>query len=205
MDLRKEWQKLHQDKFHYSPINKEQIMKAIYQESTTTIAILKKRLKGKLYWIIFFISVGLLWMSFSLDNTELLKLQAFFVLNYIIGLIFVGWQYRKIDADINIADQTLSLMKKQNKAVTQALKLENLWGVEAFPLFIIGGLLLGDIYEGKKIIDIFQDSSFLLLALGCILFLTPIMYALTKKMNEKVFGTELENLQNNIRRLEDLA
>ena len=142
MDLLKEWQQLHQEKFNYSPIEKEQIMKAIYQESNSTIATLKKRLAAKLYWIIFFLIAGGVWMIFSLDQPELLMVQGGFMAAYLLGLIAMGLEYRKMDDNFDFTDQTLPLMKKQHQAIKRALNFEKIWGVIAFPLAILGGLLL---------------------------------------------------------------
>ena len=205
MDLLKEWQQLHQEKFNYSPIEKEKIMKAIYQESNSTISTLKKRLKAKLYWILFFLIAGSIWMLSSLDQPELLMVQGVFMAVYLLGLIVMGLEYRKMEDDFDFTDQTLSIMKKQDQAIKRALNFENTWGIIAFPLAVLGGLLLGHVSGGKTLIDFFQDPKSLGLALVLIIILVPIMYFLSKKMNKSVYGDLMEQLQNNIRRMEDLA
>jgi len=205
MDLRKEWQQLHQEKYNYSPIKKEQIMKAIYQESNSTIASLKKRLAAKLYWVIFFLAAGGIWMLFSLDNPELLMVQGGFMVAYLIGLIAMGLEYRKMDTNLDFNDQTLPLMKKQDQLIRRALNTEKIWGIIAFPLAIIGGLLLGHIDEERTLVEFFQDPKLLGLAIVLIVVLTPIMYYITGKMNKSVYGCLMDKLQNNIRRMEDLA
>jgi len=205
MDLLKEWQQLHQEKFNYSPIKKEQIMKAIYQESQSTITTLKKRLAHKLYWIIFFLTVGAIWMTFSLDNPELLMIQGFFMIVYLLGLIVMGLAYRKMDGNFDFTDQTLPLLKKQEQALGKALNFEKIWGIFTFPLGILGGLLISHVIKGKTLVEFFQDSKSLGLALILIIVLVPIMYFITGKMNKSVYGNLMEQLQNNIRRMEDLA
>jgi len=205
MDLLKEWQQLHQEKFNYSPIEKEKIMKAIYQESNSTIATLKKRLAAKLYWIVFFLLVGSIWMLFSLDQPELLMVQGAFMATYLLGLIVMGIEYRKMNDNFDFTDQTLSIMKKQEQAIKRALNFENIWGIIAFPLAILGGLLLGHVSKGKTLIEFFQNPKSLGLALILIIVLVPIMYFISKKMNKSAYGNLMEQLQNNIRRMEDLA
>ncbi len=205
MDLLKEWQQLHQEKFNYSPIEKEQIMKAIYQESNSTISTLKKRLAGKLYWIIFFLIAGGIWMLFSLDQPELLMIQGGFMAAYLLGLIVMGLEYRKMDTNLDFNDQTLPLMKKQDQLIKRALNFEKIWGMVAFPLAILGGLLLGHVERGRTLADFFQDPKSLGLALILIIVLVPIMYFVTNKMNKFAYGDLVDDLQNNIRRMEDLA
>lgn len=205
MDLLKEWQKLHQEKFNYSPIEKEKIMKAIYQESNSTIATLKQRLKFKLYWIIFFLIAGGIWMLFSLDQPELLMIQGGFMAAYLLGLIVMGLEYRKMDTNLDFNDQTLPLMKKQDQLIKRALGFEKIWGIVAFPMVILGGLLLGHVDRGRTLADFFQDPKSLGLTLVLIIVLVPIMYFVTNKMNKSVYGNLIDDLQNNIRRMEDLA
>ena len=48
------WEKIKTEKFSSSTLKKEEIMKAITKESSLTIFELKKRLKYKMYWAIFF-------------------------------------------------------------------------------------------------------------------------------------------------------
>lgn len=205
MDLRKEWQQLHQEKFNYSPIEKEQIMKAIYQESNSTISTLKQRLKFKLYWIVFFIIAGGIWMLFSLDRPELLMIQSVFMASYLVGLIMMGIEYRKMNTSIDFTNQTLPLMKLQDKLIKRALNFEKIWGLTFFPIAIIGGMLISYHYKGRLLADVFQDTKFLLLALGLIIVLVPLMNFLSNKMNQIGYGKLIENLENNIRRMEDLA
>lgn len=205
MDLLKEWQQLHQEKFNYSPIEKEQIMKAIYQESNSTIASLKKRLLGKLVWIVFFLVAGGIWMLFSLDRPELLMIQGAFMSTYLLGLLVMGLEYRKMDDNFDFTDQTLPLMKKQDQAIKRALGFEKIWGVITFPLAILGGLIVGNHYKGVTLMEFFQNPKSLLLALALIVVLVPLMYWLSGKMNQYAYGNLMQKLQNNIRRMEDLA
>lgn len=53
MDINKEWQKLEQANLNHSTIKKEEVMRAIKLESTSTIAELKKRLGYKINWVKF--------------------------------------------------------------------------------------------------------------------------------------------------------
>ncbi|MFK7982042.1 MAG: hypothetical protein AB8G86_18830 [Saprospiraceae bacterium] len=205
MDLLKEWQQLHQEKFNYSPIEKEKIMKAIYQESNSTIATLKKRLKGKLAWIVFFLVAGSIWMLFSLDQPELLMIQGAFMAMYLLGLIVMGLEYRKMDNNFNFSDQTLAVMKKQDQVIKRALGFEKIWGIVSFPLAILGGLLIGNHSKGHTLAEFFQDPKSLGMALVLIIVLVPLMYFLTGKMNQYAYGNLMDDLQNNIRRMEDLA
>lgn len=205
MDLRKEWQRLHQQKFKYSPIEKERIMTAIYQESNSTIANLKIRLKWKINWILLFIVAGIIWMLFSLDHPELLLVQGFFVGSYILGLIALGLAYQQMDTTMDSTAQTLPFIKRQDKIIRQALNYEKIWGLIFFPIAIIGGMLVAYLYDGLSLAAIFQNTKFLMLAIGLIILLVPLMTYLSNKMNQIGYGQLMEDLQKNIRRMEDLS
>jgi len=198
MDLLKEWQQMHQEKFNYSPIEKEKIMKAIYQESNSTIATLKKRLKAKLYWILFFLIAGSIWMLFSLNQPELLMVQGVFIAVYLLGLIGMGLEYRKMNNNLDFTDQTLPLMKKQNQLIQRALGFEKIWGIVFFPLAVIGGLLIGHLYKGRTLAEFFQDPKSLGLALVLIIVFVPIMYFLTNKMNQSLHLNDYINIHSSI-------
>lgn len=205
MDLRKEWQQLHQEKFNYSPIEKETIMNAIYQESNSTIANLKKRLGQKMNWIIFFITVFSAWALFNWNNLDMFIILGIISVYYVIGLIGIWMNYRKMSKHIDFSNQTLSLMKTQDKLMKNALNFEKIWGLCFFPIAAIDGLLIGNIIKGKTIVGLFQDPTFLMIALVCVIILVPLGYLASNKMNQAAYGGLMERLQNNIRRMEDLS
>ena len=108
-----------------------------------------KRLKGKLYWIVFFLAAGAIWMLFSLDRPELLMIQGLFMASYLLGLIIMGLAYQKMDDNIDFTAQTLPLMKKQDRLIKQALSFEKIWGLVFFSIAIIGGMLISYHYKGR--------------------------------------------------------
>ena len=207
MDLRKEWQQLHQEKFNYSPIEKSAIMKAIYQESNSAISTLKTRLAYKLRFIIFFIVVLVIWMLSSLNRPELLMVLGTLFLFYTLGLIGIGSYYKKMELPIDFSNRTLSLMRQQDQLLRSALNFERIWGIVFYPIAAVSGMLVAFHYKGIAFAELFQDPSFFIKAIVAIIVLVPIGYMLSEKLNnsENGFGPLLTSLQNNIRRMEDLA
>ena len=115
MDLHQYWQDLSEKKFSQPQLKKEDIMKAIHQESNSTISTLKKRLKHKLYWIIFFIILFSIGMFMVMDRPELLMLIGGFNFIYILGLLSLGYQYKKMTEGIPYDGSTLNLMKHHRR------------------------------------------------------------------------------------------
>lgn len=204
MDLRKEWQQLHQEKFNYSPIEKETIMNAIYQESNSTISTLKKGLGKKMNWIIFFVIIFGAATLFNWENADLFYILGFVTFYYIFGLVGIWLNYRKMSKQIDFSSQTLALMKTQDKLMKNALNFEKIWGLIFFPLAALAGLLIGNVAKGKVIADLIQDPTFLMIAIVCIIILVPLAHLGSNKLNKMSYGALMERLQNNIRRMEDL-
>jgi flagellar biogenesis protein FliO len=205
MDLRKEWQKLQEEKFIQSSIKKEDIMKAIYQESNSTISTLRKRLKAKMNWTLFFLVGFIIFLLFNLENPDLVILLSVFAGAYLLGYIGMWTQYRQMSKEVDFSQPTLDLMKKNDLLVKRALYMERVFGVIFFPVAIIGGMLLSKVMNGGTIEDALQNSSFLIRGLILIIVLVPIMWWATNKMNKSAYGELMDRLSNNIRRLEDLS
>ena len=204
MDLRKEWQKLQEEKFIQSSIKKEDIMNAIYQESNSTISTLRKRLKAKMNWKLFFLIGFGVFILFNLQNSELVLLLSIFFGAYLLGFVGMWSQYRQMSTDVDFSQPTLDLMKTNDQLMRRALNVERVFGVIFFPIAIIGGMLLSKVMRGGTIEYALQDSTFLMRALTLIVILVPLMWWATSKMNKAAYGELMDRLRNNIRRLEDL-
>jgi len=202
MDLYKEWQKIQEEKFNSLTINKENIMQSIYQDSNSTISQLRTRLKYKRNWIILFISLGICWALFSIQNTDLLILITALIALYAIGLIGISFFVRAMNKEINYSDETLSLMKKNLTLIKNSLKFENLWGLVAFPLALIAGVAAPYLYKGETILSLSSNTTLLLSVLGLICVMVPLMFIMTHKMNKAGYGNLIESLQKNIHQME---
>lgn len=132
MDLRKEWQKLQEEKFIQSSIKKEDIMNAIYQESNSTISTLRKRLKAKMNWTLFFLIGFGVFILFNLQNSELVLLLSIFFGAYLLGFVGMWSQYRQMSTDVDFSQPTLDLMKTNDQLMRRALNVERVFGVIFF-------------------------------------------------------------------------
>jgi len=204
LDLNKVWKKINEENFSSSKIKKEEIMNAISQESSLTISVLKKRLKYKLNWAIFFVVAfagGMLW---NLNNPQVLALLSVCLILYIFGVSALYYEYKEMDDHIDPSKNTLSEMKKQRDIMTRVLKNEERWGYISFPIIIIASLMLPKIIDGIPIIEIFSDLKFVAILVLSLIGLTSLGMWLAKKMNKSGYGAYLENLEENIKKLEVL-
>ena len=205
MDLYQFWQDLSEKKFSQPTLKKEEIMQAIHKESNSTISKLKKRLKFKLYWIIFFIALFSIWMLFSLGNLELLSLISFFNAVYIFGLLTLGYQYRKMNNELPYDGSTLSLMKRNAKLIKKALRIETISGLFLMPTAVVGGILVSNLYNGYTIAETLQNQHLLITTLGFLIVVVPLLSWLSSKMNAYAFGQYIHELEANIAKMEELV
>ena len=202
LDLFKDWQKLASEKFSSHNIQKQEIMDAIHKDSNSTISTLKKSLKIKIMWVIAFVTIFSTWMLFSLDRPELLMIVGAMNASYLVALLLLVSQYKKMDSELNITGNTLSTMKRNLKLISKALKLEQTWGLFTLPSAIIVGILVSRHYNGYTIMETFSDPSYLSKIIIMMVVIIPIAFILTNKMNKSAFGKYIDKLKENITRME---
>lgn len=203
-DINEAWKKINEDKFSSSNIKKEEIMKAISKESSLTIAELKKRLKYKMNWVIFFIIAfagGMLW---NLNHLPYLALCALGFVIYIFALSGIYHEYKAMDGYIDSSADTLSEMKNQRDVMKRALKSEERWGYIAFPIIITASLVLPKISRGASITDLLTDFNFMMIWIVALIVLTLGGMWVGKKLNKIGYGEQLDELEENIKKMEEL-
>ncbi len=204
MDLHKAWQELQAEKFNQQNIDKDMILNAIKQESSSTMHQLRKRLGAKLGWITFF-TVGItLWMLFSLQRPELLLILGVFLFYYGGGLLFTGYQYRQLGQHLDLSNDTLSTIKTHERIIKKSLRFEEVFGLIFFPIAVIGGMLISWHYKGVGLEEIMQDPKRLRVMIIAILVICPLGIIASFKMNKHAFGGLLTQLRENIRRMQEL-
>ncbi len=205
MNLFKEWEKINQEKFSSSTIKKEEIMQAISKESSLTINELKKRLKHKINWVIFFILAFIIWFILSISHPTVLPVIGFIIVLYIIGFILLWNQYKKIDAQIDPNTDVLTAMKKNANILNKALKHKKYFGLMTLPIAAACGLMVSDLYSGQTVLEILSNSKSVIKIIGFIIFFVPLMSIFSHKMNDIAYGDYIKKLQKNIRKMEELV
>lgn len=205
MDLFNEWQKVNREILSTQTIKKEEIMQAISAKSSSTINELKKRLKYKIYWIVFFIALFTAWFVSSLSAPATLPFIGIVIACYVAGFFLLLKQYNKMDTQIDPDMNILATMKKNASLINKALKYENYFGLFGFPIVLICGAMVPKLSKGLTMIEIFSDVKFVLIILGCLALLVPAMQLLAKKMNDSAYGSYINNLNENIRKMEELV
>lgn len=203
MDINKQWQKLEQANFNQT-IKKEEIMKAIQMESTSTIAAIKNGLRQKINWAKFFVGlfVGIALVYYN--NTGITILMSAATLLYLLGIVALRSEYIKINPDINSASSVIDSMKGNLAAIKSALNKERLFGLLSLPVMLVVGLSFSTFKKGGTFTEVFSQQYSIIAILvfvGLVLFLGFG----AEKMNKIAFGGHISKLENQIRELEKVS
>lgn len=202
-DLAQAWQKLAREKFH-STIKSDTIMTAITQESKSTISELRKRLKYKIYWSVFFILAFTTALVFSLNTPDLVLLLGIIVISYALGFVAMILKYRQT-REIEIEETGLLQSVKQNaKLIKTVLKFEKVWGTIVFTPMILIGIFGGFVLKGRSLAEVVNDPTILAIGIVSVIVITPLLIWSSHKMNNYAFGALLKNLDTYIVKMETL-
>lgn len=203
MDLYKEWDNLNKTKFNTTLAQKE-IMEAITHESQLSLAILKKGLKVKMYWALFFITTLVVWILLSLNSPELLMILAALAITNLAFLIPIIINYKKMQINSVLLLNTAQSIKKNVVIIKNVLRLQFIIGVFAMPVSVILGILLSNYYRGHSIMDVLHTPDTLMVMIISLVIIVPLAIISSMKMNAVAFGKYLHNLQENATQLETL-
>jgi len=165
MDINKQWQKLEQANFNQT-IKKEEIMKAIQLESTSTIAELKKRLGQKINWIVFFIIGFLAIAAFNYSNIGVIAIMGVSILLYGVAYIALKQEHNRLGNMESASHSILNTLKENREAILSALNKERIFGVISLPIMMVVGLSLKPLQRGESFADIFSTNYSVLMILG---------------------------------------
>ena len=203
MDIFEQWKEIESKKLNQSPIQKEDIMEAIYQESISIMDQLKLRLKYKIYWVIA-IGTGLfIFGLFNLSNMGVLLGLALVLTYYVYGYFSLSAFHKKMGTTApNMS--TLNILKHNRDMIKGALASEESTGTFFFPIVIASSLIISGSLKGMEFIEIVTDVKMLTVFAVSILVIVPIIMNLAKKMNKSAYGEYIESLEDSIRKMEEV-
>lgn len=203
MDINKQWQKLEQANFNQT-IKKEEIMKAIQLESTSTISAIKNGLRQKINWAKFFSGLFVGIAAYNYNNMGVVVLMSIATIVYLLGVVSLSSEYKKMKADIDSEGSVLQNMKKNLEAIKSALNKERIFGILSFPVMLVVGLSYTKLREGESISEIFYREYSLIAILVLIVIVLLLGYG-AEKMNKMAFGEHISKLESQISNLEKLS
>ena len=203
MDINKEWQKFEQANFNQTVIKKEEIMKAIQLESTSTIAEIKKSLRQKINWAKCFVLMFAIIAALNYSNTGIISLMALAALVYVLGIVLMGGEYAKMNPDINASNSILEAMKDNLAAIKSALQKERIFGLIAVPIMMVVGLSYSKLKEGQTFTEILS-SEYSMISMVLYVVLIIALGVGAEKMNKMAFGSQITKLERQIKELDKI-
>ena len=203
MDINKQWQKLEQANFNQT-IQKEEIMKAIKLESTSTISELKKRLGQKINWTKLFIALFVFIAVFFYKNTDIISIMALATVTYFAGYIVLKQEHNKIVSLEETSGSILEGLKGNLAAIKSALNKERIFGLIALPIMMIVGISLSAFKKGETWAEIFATKFSLLNLLVFVVLILLIAWG-AEKMNKVAFGEHISKLEDQIKEFEKVS
>jgi hypothetical protein len=203
MNINKEWQTITENKFINQKTEKDMILQAITSTSKSTISTLKKKLKVKINWVIFFILGFISFSLFQYDKPAIVICMVYLLISYSIGGFALWKQYNKMDIQTDYNKGVLSVMKKNLALIKSALKRETIFGLITFPGAIIVGVVVGNVLRNKNVSDILESFSNPILIL---IYLSIMIGAgfMAHYMNKVAYGADIKKLEDQISQLEEL-
>jgi len=200
-NLFEEWKKIDQETINFKPLNKEIIMEAIYQESTSTMSELKKRLKYKINWTIA-IGIGIaLFMGYHITNLGVVLGCVIILSYYVVGYFSLKKYHKVMGTDISGLN-ALEAMKHNHNSIKRALKSEETLGRFFFPIVAACGLIISGSIKEMTLIEIVTNNRFLIIFAITVLIVIPTIMYLANKMNDQAYGSYINDLEKNIKKME---
>jgi uncharacterized membrane protein len=126
-------------------------------------------------------------------------------------LIFTLWgaftafiEYKKINTRISTANSLLTELKRNHGSITNWMNKQQRIALFIYPVAAAGGFMLGGVVGSGKSLEVFMSKPIIwIILLIAIVILVPICYYLAKWMCKYSFGKHLDQLQQNIKELEE--
>ena len=197
IDLQQEWQNMSAE-----IVSKQQ------NDSSTSIQLdaqshgllqsLLFKLKWKLRWIRI-IDIPLLIIAFLVKGDLQIVLLVLFATYEIFRMLAVN-QFNKIKTGVDYNANTKQLLTTNLKAIKSILRIENIYGYIFLPLSGPIGLLVYKLYVYKSFENMVIKANLFWL-MGLLFLIGLALIYLTKRMNDYLFKTHLEDLTAKIRAL----
>lgn len=204
MDLHQEWQALQNKTSHSSPLKAEEIMTAIYQDSKSTVAQLKKKLNTSKYISLLLIGFALINGYASRDNWAEISLMVVFLLAGIFMLWLTQQTAKRLTTDIQADATPLSWLRYNHEVLKESLAKNRLSGNILFGLLGLYFIVLKPMSWGDNFMETITSTKFLVLVPIMALIVLPIAYYLAKRSTHRSLGVHLDKLADNIKQLEEV-
>lgn len=157
---------------------------------------LRKNVKYKLLWAIFFTIVFAIIIPFAFPLASQI-LISIMLMAYAIGSILLYQELQILKKGVNMDSNLLTGLIAYRDRIKRVIKSEEVVGLTMYPISTSGGFFLGmQLFSREAVI---MDKSWHWgVLISTVLLFTVLGHFAARKMNEKAFGKYLNQLEDNI-------
>lgn len=201
-ELKQAWLNLDSADYTDHELKSEEIMQAIHAKSKNPVQKLAQNIYAKFWYVVLFVileAAGIILIDIPLVQILLgIMLGA-----YMIGGVVLYMEYKDLKKGIPMDMNLLSSIRQYRDRVRKVLRYEEITALLIYPISLVAGFCLGSVAANPDAVFFDETKEFIAIGISLIV-VVPLCYLLARWMNKKSFGKHLEELDNNIRRLENV-
>jgi hypothetical protein len=199
MDLQQEWNKLQETNLAPPQLSAAEILAALQHPSSAPLAKIERIVLIRLYAVLGYLVLASGFMAYSWAYPEKKGIAWIILGYYFVALLFSLWQLWYLRQKAVLMDgDLLHTLEGYYALVKLNLRIDTIANWFVYPMSFALGFFYAVIDPGESVWDIIQNPRLSIpLSLG-MLIITPLLWWLNQRINQKVFGNLLAQLEENI-------
>lgn len=200
-ELKEAWGSIKSKTEGFTNLTEAEIKNTVNTKSTGIIEKLRKGVKYKLGYAIFFTMVFAVIIPFAFPIASQILL-CILLMAYAIGGILLYQELQILNKGVGMDNDLLTGLQTYRDRIKRVIRYEEIVGLTMYPISTSGGFFLGMQLVDREAVIMDKAWHWVTLIVTVLLF-TVIGHFAAKKMNERAFGKYLSQLEDNIEMLKD--
>ena len=200
-ELKEAWGSIKSKTEGFTNLTEAEIKNTVNTKSTGIIEKLRKGVKYKLGYAIFFTMVFAIIIPFAFPIASQILL-CILLMAYAIGGILLYQELQILNKGVGMDNDLLTGLQTYRDRIKRVIRYEEIVGLTMYPISTSGGFFLGMQLVDREAVIMDKAWHWVTLIVTVLLF-TVIGHFAAKKMNERAFGKYLSQLEDNIEMLKD--
>ena len=200
-ELKEAWGSIKSKTEGFTNLTEAEIKNTVNTKSTGIIEKLRKGVKYKLGYAIFFTMVFAIIIPFAFPIASQILL-CILLMAYAIGGILLYQELQILNKGVGMDNDLLTGLQTYRDRIKRVIRYEEIVGLTMYPISTSGGFFLGMQLVDREAVIMDKAWHWVTLIVTVLLF-TVIGDFAAKKMNERAFGKYLSQLEDNIEMLKD--
>ncbi|MEP5791780.1 MAG: hypothetical protein ABJ313_12655 [Cyclobacteriaceae bacterium] len=200
-ELKEAWGSIKNKTEGFTNLTEAEIKNTVNTKSTGIIEKLRKGVKYKLGYAIFFTMVFAVIIPFAFPIASQILL-CILLMAYAIGGILLYQELQILNKGVGMDNDLLTGLQTYRDRIKRVIRYEEIVGLTMYPISTSGGFFLGMQLVDREAVIMDKAWHWVTLIVTVLLF-TVIGHFAAKKMNERAFGKYLSQLEDNIEMLKD--